>query len=253
MQYLQWLLGAAPNDAALNKLLEGAEADLIASTKANPAQASALNTLSHMYSATSRTTDANLAAQTAYTTDPYLSDANKTLWRLFSSSLDLESPAQAKKWCAEGAARFPEDFRFFECRLWLLTLRNQDPKPTADAIWKAYRDYAQANKLDKPEYVQKRGGMIAAIALVQAGLPDSARAVISRSQGPESIDPGGDLVLFEMYARAQLGEKDRALALLGKFLASHPQQRAYASRDESWWLESLKDEPRYKALTGSQD
>ena len=230
MHYVQWLLGAAPNDAALSKLLAGAEADLIASTKANPAQASALNTLSHMYSATSRTTDANLAAQTAYTTDPYLSDANKTLWRLFSTSMDLESPAQAKKWCAEGAARFPEDFRFFECRLWLLTFRNQDPKPTADAIWKAYRDYAQADKLDKPEYVQKRGGMIAAIALVQAGLPDSARAVISRSQGPESIDPGGDLITFEMYARAQ-PQKDRAIALLGKFLASHPQQRAYASRD----------------------
>ena len=253
LHYLQWLLGAAPNAAALDNLLASAEADLKASTTANPAQASALNTLSHMYLATSRTSEGNYAAQTAYTTDPYLSDANKTVWRLFSSSMDLEAGGQAKKWCDEGAARFPEDFRFVECRLWLLTLRNQTPKPTADAIWKAERDYVEANKVDKPEFIQKRAGMIAAIALVQAGLADSARAVIARSQGNESIDPGGDLIQFEMFARAQLGEKDRALSLLGKYLASHPQQRAYASRDESWWLESLHNEPRYKALTGAQD
>ena len=253
LHYLQWLLGAAPNAPALDNLLASAEKDLKASTTANPAQASALNTLSHMYLATSRTSEANIAAQTAYTTDPYLSDANKTVWRLFSSSIDLEAGREAKRWCDEGAARFPEDFRFVECRLWLLTLRNQTPKPTADAVWKAYGDYVEANKVDKPEFIQKRGGMIAAIALVQAGLPDSARAVIARSQGNESIDPGGDLIQFEMFARAQLGEKDRALSLLGKYLASHPQQRAYASRDESWWLESLHNEPRYKALTGAQD
>jgi eukaryotic-like serine/threonine-protein kinase len=253
LHYLQWLLGAAPNAAALDNLLTSAENDLKASTTANPAQASALNTLSHMYLATSRTSEGNIAAQTAYTTDPYLSDANKTVWRLFSSSMDLEAGREAKRWCDEGAARFPEDFRFVECRLWLLTLRNQTPKPTADVIWKAERDYVEANKVDKPEFIQKRGGMIAAIALVQAGLADSARAVIARSQGNESIDPGGDLIQFEMFARAQLGEKDRALSLLGKYLASHPQQRAFASRDESWWLESLHNEPRYKALTGSQD
>ena len=253
IRYVKWLLGAAPNAAELDKLLESAEADLTASTKVNPAQVSALNTLSHMYSATSRTTEANLAAQTSYTTDPYLSDANKTLWRLFTSSVDLDAGAQAKNWCTEGATRFPEDFRFSECKLWLYTLRDQDPKPTAEQIWKAYNDYMQANKVDKPAYAEKRGGMIAGIALIRAGLTDSARAVIGRSQAPESIDPGGDLMYFEVLARAQLGEKDRALALLGKFFASHPQQRKFAGREESWWLESLRDEPRYKALIGTQD
>jgi TolB-like protein len=253
IHYVQWLLGEAPKGMNADQLLESAQNDLEASTKANPAQASANNTLSHLYSATSRTTQANLAAQTAYTTDPYLSDANKTLWRLTSTSIDLDAGTQARKWCAEGAARFPEDFHFAECKLWLYTLRDQDPKPTADQIWKAYRDYVQANKVDKPAYVEKRGGMIAGIALIRAGLIDSARAVIGRSQAPESVDPGGDLMYFEVLARAQLGEKDKALALLGKFFASHPQQRQYAAGEDSWWLESLKDEPRYKALVGSQD
>ena len=167
--------------------------------------------------------------------------------------MDLKSRNQAKQWCDEGAARFPADFRFVECRLWLFALPDQNPKPTPDAIWKAYREYLDADKVDKPEYAQKRGGMIAAMGLVQAGLPDSARAVITRSQGSEAIDPGGDLIQFEMFARAQLGEKDRTLALLGRYLASHPQQRQFAKNDDSWWLESVKDEPRYKQLTGSQD
>jgi len=57
-----------------------------------------------------------------------------------------------------------------------------------------------------------------------------------------------------VIARAQLGDKDRALALLGRYLASHPQERStLSSRDESWWLEPLHNEPRYKALTGAQD
>ena len=58
---------------------------------------------------------------------------------------------------------------------------------------------------------------------------------------------------LEIGARAQLGQKDRALALLGKYLASHPQQRAVAAQDQWWWLDPLRNEPRYKALVGSQD
>ena len=34
--------------------------------------------------------DGKLAAMQAYEADPYLRDANKTVWRLFQSSLDLE-------------------------------------------------------------------------------------------------------------------------------------------------------------------
>ena len=75
----------------------------------------------------------------AYKADPYLSDINKTVFRLFRTSLDLNNGQQAKQWCDEGARRFPNDFRFVECRLWLLTLPDPQPPPTADQIWKAIR------------------------------------------------------------------------------------------------------------------
>jgi len=253
LHYMQWFLGVATNEAESNRLLQSAEADLTASTKINPAQASAFNVLSHLYLATSRTTDGNLAAQTAYASDPYLSDANKTLWRLFISSVDLGIGAQARKWCGEGATRFPQDFRFAECRLWVLVLPNQNPQPTATEIWQAASDFIAADKVEQPAFVEKKAGMLAGMGLIRAGLVDSARRVIGRSQGNESIDPTGDLVYMESLARVQLGDRDKALSLLGKYMASHPQQRAFAARDETWWFQSLQDEPRYKALIGTRD
>jgi serine/threonine-protein kinase len=254
MHYLQWLLGAVPNAADPTALIKDAETDLTKATTVNPAQASAFNTLSHLLVVMSRMTDGNLAAQTAYTADPYLTDANKTVWRLFTTSLDLGLRAQAKKWCDEGTARFPQDYRFVECRLWLFTppLEEGDSKPSPDSIWKAYTNYLQADKVDKPVFAEKKGQMIAAVGLLRAGLADSARRVVDRARGgSESIDPGGDLLNLEMLARAQLGDKERAIALLGRYLASHPQQRPFAAHDETWWLEPLHDEPRYKALVGA--
>ncbi|MDB4883614.1 MAG: protein kinase [Gemmatimonadetes bacterium] len=250
LHYCQWLLNWAPSGSGADKLLSSAEADLTAAAKANPSQASALNVLSHLLLATSRTVDGNLAAQSAYKADPYLADANKTVWRLFTSSLDLNNAQQSKQWCDEGTRRFPEDYRFVECRLWLLTLEGQTPAPTPADIWAANDRFLASNKTDKPEFARRKGMMIAAIALVRAGLPDSARAVVGRAQANESIDPGGDLLWLEVLARTQLGEKDRAISLYGRYLAAHPQLRAFASHDETWWFTPLRDEPRYKALVG---
>ena len=207
--------------------------------------------LSYLLIFTSRHTEGNLAARDAYTADPYLTDANKTVWRLFQTSVDLANSQAAKQWCDEGERRFPGDYRFVECRLWLLTLEGQNPPPTATAIWAANDRFLASDKVDKPEFAKKKGMMISAIALVRAGLPDSAKSVLGRAQGNESIDPGGDLIWLETLARAQLGDKDRAISLYTRYLALHPQVRAFAARDETWWFAPLRDEPRYKALVGA--
>jgi hypothetical protein len=249
LHYFQWLV--VPPTSNADNVLASAEADLKAAAKANPSQASALNVLSHLLVFTARHSEGNAAARDAYTADPYLTDANKTVWRLFQTSVDLNTPQQAKQWCDEGARRFPTDYRFVECRLWLLTLDGQDTAPTAAKIWAANDRFVASDKVDKPEFAKKKGMMISAIALVRAGLPDSAKSVLNRAQGNASIDPGGDLIWLETLARAQLGEKDRAISLYGRYLAAHPQVRAFAARDETWWFAPLRDEPRYKALVGA--
>ena len=249
LRYLRWLLNLVP-EAESDKAVADAEADLTASIKANPMQASAMNTLSHLLIVVGRAAEGKLTAGKSYSADPYLSDANRTVWRLFQVSHDLELAQEAKKWCDEGARRFPADYRFVECRLWLLTQANQQPPPTAAAIWKAYDDFIEANKANKPEIAQRKGMMLAGVALIRAGLPDSARAVIARAPGSENMDPSGDLVYLEAMARSQLGDKDRAISLLSKYFAAHPQQQKYASRDESFWWKPLQDEPKYRALVG---
>ena len=249
LRYLRWLLNLVP-EAETDKTVADAEADLTASIKLNPMQASAMNTLSHLLINVGRAAEGKLMAGKAMEADPYLSDANRTVWRLFQVSNDLALGQEAKKWCDQGARRFPADYRFVECRLWLLTMEGQQPPPTPAAIWKAYGDYIEANKASKPEIAQRRGMMLSAVALIRAGLPDSARSVIAHAPGNENLDPSGDLIYLEAMARSQLGDKDRAISLLSRYFAAHPQQQKYAGRDESFWWKPLQDEPRYRALVG---
>jgi serine/threonine-protein kinase len=248
LRYLQWLLNLVQSDP--DKALAAAEADLTASIKANPAQASAMNILSHLYVATGRAGVGKLTAGNAYRTDPYLTDANKTVWRLFQVSLDLDFAQEAIKWCDEGARRFPNDYRFSECRLWLLTRQNQTPPPTAARIWETYDAFVAADKADKPEFAKRKGMTLAAIALVRAGLRDSAQSVLDRAKRSPGDDPSGDLLYMEAMARSQLGEKDKAIDLLTRYFGGNPAQQRYAGKDESFWWKPLLDDPRYRSLVG---
>ena len=90
--------------------------------------------------------------------------------------------------------------------------------------------------------------MIAAIGLVRAGLPDSARRVMVASRANEQVDPTGELTQLEAVARAQVGDADEAIRLLTRYLATNPQQRVNAEHDETWWLDPIREDPRYKAL-----
>ena len=162
----------------------------------------------------------------------------------------LDLAMEAKKWCDEGARRFSKDYRFQECRLWQLMLRSQQPPPTADQVWKAYDAYVAADKVDKPEYVKSYGMMLAAMGLNRAGLPDSARSVISRGQASESIDPAGDVAWLEAMARAQLDEKDKVVALMSRYYAKNPQRKAFSGHDEAWYFKSLENDPKYRQLVG---
>lgn len=248
VHYFSWLMNLAPDPAASDRLIASAEADFRASTKANPLQATAWNTFSHLLLAKSQSAEAKLAAQTAYESDPYLTDIDKTIWRLFQSSLDLNERTEADKWCATGAQRFPDNFRFTECKLWLFTLKGKPPN--VDSLWRAYDDYVKRSPPNLQRFDALKGDMIASLGLLRAGLPDSARAVMNRGRGDPQIDPAGELTYLEAIVRAQLGDKDDAIRLLTRYLAANPQQRKFAGHDESWWLDDIRDDPRYKALVG---
>jgi serine/threonine protein kinase/tetratricopeptide (TPR) repeat protein len=249
LRYLRWLLNLAPDRSEAAQLLVDAEKDLRASVAANTAQASAWTTLSHLLVNKLEIAEAKLAALRAYDADPYLAKANLTVWRLFSTSLDLEDGVEAKHWCAEGQRRFPTDPRFAECQIWLFALKGQ--KPDIDKAWELLEEYVRLSPPNQRDFLRLRGQMLVAMALARAGLADSAKAVAVRSRADATMDPPRELVSFEAIVRTILGEKDEAIRLLGIYYATNPQQRSSVDKDESWWYQDLKGDPRYEALVGT--
>jgi hypothetical protein len=79
-------------------------------------------------------------------------------------------------------------------------------------------------------------------------MADSARALAASSQGDREVDPRAETVNIAAIIYAQAGDTDKAIDLVAKWLAANPQQRALASANRTWWLESLNGNPRYEAL-----
>jgi len=247
LHYWQWLNNGAANPAAASALLESAEKDLVAATTANPRAATAWNVLSHLRINKGNYLDGKAAALRAYEADPYLTDVDRTIYRLFSTSLDLGDRVEATKWCTEGENRFPGAYRFIQCRLSLYALPG--PKPNMAEVWKTYDEFLKSSPKQLQEYDKLRGKLLVALAFVRAGQPDSAMALAAANQGDSQVDPSGDLTNFASIVYAQAGDKETALQLYAKYLAMNPQQRAFAANDKvTWWMKDLRSDPRYQAL-----
>ena len=250
LTYWRWLSGLEPDAGRAQALLESAEADFRASVAANPQQASAWTSLSHLLINKPAVADANLAALRAYESDPWLANADVTLWRIFTTALDLEDRVQATHWCETGHQRFPQDPRFVECQLYLYALPGATPD--VPRAWELFGQYVALNPPDAQEYSRRRGQMLVSLALSRAGKADSARAVIARARAPDaSADPGRELAYLEALGQTILGDHDAALQSLGVYLVANPVQRRSLRLDNTWWFRPLREEPRFQALVGS--
>ena len=248
LRYTQWFLNLAPDSSGAATLLTEAEQDLRAAVEANPSQAHSWAVLSHLLMRKSQTAEGKLAALRAYEADPYLTEAPAILYRLFTSSLDLQDGIEANHWCEEGQRRFPTDPSFLECQILVFALPGQ--KPDISKAWRLLGEDVKLYPPNEREFRQREGQLMVAMALVRAGLPDSARAVALRSRADATVDPGRELFYFEAILRNMLGDRDEALRLVGMYLATNPQDRATMAKDDSWWWEVLRDDPRFKALVG---
>ena len=172
--YWKWLnnLGGGSADAA--KLFDDAEKDLRASVEANPGQASAYTTLSHLILNKPSPAEAKLAAMRAYEADPYLTNANVTVARLFATSYMLDDPVEAKHWCEEGQRRFPQDYRFADCQLTYYSMKGATQNIAEG--WRMVDKYTELSPPSLRPLNRLLGQMRMAIALARSGLADSARA-----------------------------------------------------------------------------
>jgi TolB-like protein len=249
LEYLRWLLNLEPDATRAKQLVSGAEADLRAAVAAKPTAAWAWTVLSHLLIAQGQTAEAKLAALRSYEADPYLSSAKQTLYRLYSTSYDAEDPIEATHWCEEGYRRFPDYYRFTECRLSLMGMKDQ--KPDIPKAWQLLGEFVRTTPPNLRPYHTLYGQMLVGMALVRAGLPDSARAVALRSRGNVEVDPTHDLAYFEAVLRTQLGDKDEAFKLLGTYLAANPQRRDGIANGDAWDLRDLRSDPRFATVVGT--
>ena len=246
----RWKLRESPDPAVLDALLASARRDLESAVAADPTLARANITLSYLYYQTQPTDvpGALLAARHAYEEDAYLEDADKTLWRLFFGSLDLEQFSEARRWCAEGTARFPRDYHFVQCQLWLMVTPAVPAEP--GRAWQLLATLDSVVPAPQRGFSMAQGHLLVAGTLARAGLVDSARNVLrrTRQQVTHEIDPDQDLLSQEAYIRGLTGDADIAIELLKQYVAANPGHEFLQQAGTVWWWRDLRANPRWREI-----
>ncbi|MEP7326031.1 MAG: hypothetical protein ABI836_08800, partial [Gemmatimonadota bacterium] len=248
VRYFVWLLNLEPDPAASAALLKRADADLRAAVAADPDRAVAWASLSHMLLSQSESAEGKLAALKAYEADPYLTQANLIIWRIFNGSFDLGDKVESRHWCTEGLRRFPDDAKFQECQLMVYGF--EATPADIPRAWAAQRRMRELAPATQQNVVEHKSRMMVAMALARAGLDDSARSVAVSARAGADVDPTRDVALWEAIARTFLNDKDEALHQLGQYLAANPQRREFMAKDEGWYFAGLKGDPRFNTMIG---
>ena len=252
LNYYRYLLRLTTDTRAQEALLESARNDLRSSVGYDATLAGAWASLSHLYYQVDDVPNAVIAAQRAWEADAYLEVAELVLWRLFGGSLDLMNFAPAVQWCAEGAERFPESYRFASCGLRLMgTPAIAAADLDVDEAWRMLERQDSLVPERAAAFERARGLMTMGAVLARASMPDSARAVLERARALASpeIDPTRELLLVEAYARIVLGEKERAVELLWEHEAAVPGSFG-GDGATLWWWRDLQDQPEFRRLIG---
>jgi DNA-binding SARP family transcriptional activator/TolB-like protein len=247
-------LSLSPNDAAALSLrgrvamrrasdampdtagMGAAERDLRAAVEADSTLASAWAALSQVLRLTGKLAESDLAARRALAADAFLEDADRILLRLFFTALTDGDYAQARRWCGDGHAQFPADWRFVECRLTLARADSSVPPDPAQS-WALL---AELERLDPPARAAEAGrayvwvyrrALVAAV-LARAGQADSARAVLARAREEASGNPDSRVWFLydDAYATLLLGDRAGARRLIDEYLRARPEMREYVTR-----------------------
>ncbi|MGH7503066.1 MAG: hypothetical protein ACREL7_15170 [Longimicrobiales bacterium] len=256
--YWKYLLNLGDGPSETGRLLAEAEDGFRRAIAAGGATASALNSLSHLLLNTGQVAEAKLNALRAYETDPFLDNANLTIWRIFTAAWNLQDAVEANRYCVEGLRRFPDDFRFRQCQLWLYSLPGRDIEQPGelDRAWQLVVEFAEMSPPQVREVNRKRGQMYVAMGLARSearGMQDSARSILVRARGTPEIDPVRELALFESIARTWLGDIDEAVRQLSIYFAANPgtdegYRDGVQNRELPWYHQQLIDEPRFLSL-----
>jgi serine/threonine-protein kinase len=228
------------------QLNEGAETDLRAAVAIDPSRARAWGSLARILRVSGRFAEAKQAALMAYEADAFLADARSVIFILCHASLELKEFDDVLRWCGEGRQRFPDRRSFVTLEL-LAVSGPEGPEPDPDGAWRLARKFEELSPPQSRAEARATGLLRVAAVLARSGLADSAEAVITQARAAGTQNEMTDY--YEANARLQLGQRDRALSLLRRYLEARPDRKAYLAED--WWWRPLRDDPRFQALVGA--
>jgi len=251
VRYARWVLNIDSDPAKRAALLDSAQADLEAAVRADPHLAAAYATLSRLLYARKDVVSAVLAARSAYEADAYLRDAEQILDRLFFGTYDIAQFAEAQRWCDEGGRRFPQNYRFTDCQLWMLTT----PNAHLD-VQRAWQLASRADSLTParllPYWTRVRQMLVASV-IGRTGHPDSAEHVIAGARTTDpSIDPSQELIGYEAVVRELMGQDDAAMDILKRYVATHPEHSFKRNGMVHWWWRRLVSRPDFQAVLANE-
>jgi TolB-like protein/tetratricopeptide (TPR) repeat protein len=249
LEYFRWRTRLAATPRESDQAFEKAMADLQEATRLDASLAEAWMILSVLHSEQADNTEAKLAARRALEADEFLRNADEVLFRLYTTSYDLEQFRDATEYCDEGLRRFPRHALFRECRLWLLAAPYaQAPEPDPDEAWDTLERFLELLPSRLVEYQRLKGQILVAGTLGRAELTDSAEAVLIRSRATPDLDPELELMGYEALVRLHMGQKEEALDLLKTYLTTNPHHREGWQWTAHWWWRPLQEEPEFRAL-----
>jgi serine/threonine-protein kinase len=246
LRYWRWLMATEPDPVKAQALLDSARKDLETSTQISPNQPEAWSVLSHLYYQYNDVVSAKLAARRAYDEDAYLSDADLVVWRLFTTSYDLEQFPDAIHWCDVGAGRFPANPRFVECKLWLMG--TTAVTPNVPHAWAMADSLVKLSAAPDQPYARLSGTAMVAGAIARAGLKDSAAHVLNRLDDRADVDPTKDVTQTMAMVWNAMGNTDKAIQALALYLSANPARAVGFDDEHSWQWRNIHDDPRFQAL-----
>ncbi len=241
---LRYWLRETVDHAEAVRLLESAEQDLVAATDIDPGNAHAWHVLGGVLGASSKPAEAKRAAEQALEADQFYEERGNIFARLCFTSVVSREWDEVTRWCEEGRAEFPSN-RVIINGQFLALVSAGGPEPEVDKAWQLFADFLESNPpQDRPE-VRPSALLYVAAVLARAGLSDSAKAVIRQAQVAEPApDPMNDY--NQAYVWLLLGDNDRALEFLRRYLEGMPGRKGSIAAD--WWFESLRSDPRFQDL-----
>lgn len=235
---LEWFLSQLPGTPRTAGTLPAAKRDLQSATVLDPGRARAWAKLAYIFEEEGKLEEARLAARRLAEADPYLISDRDHAYVLITLEQQLHNLDDAERAAKRAEELYPTQLAYPVLRLQILASRppgKSDPKQA----WALLRRCEELQKASFPP-----GRFYVSAVLARAGLRDSARAVERRTREAGPTDAFS--LYADAYASLQLGDRDRAIALLERFARQFPQQRASLARD--WFFTDLRGDPRFEAL-----